>query len=344
VQIDEYLTVRDEKGEREMKYYLKIFKLLFLIFLSFIILDDAFAWVALPTLSIKGNIVSNTASDADNLVIKGGTVIQINYRDGTLVNSNSKLESLINAEVLITGSRRTGDYTFSDARLIIRGGGFTYFEADLVNIVFVTDGSSWYLNPGMDVTDGSTANLKNIRANADAAHPSRYIEELNEALRFINKSGISVVATSSNEGDMKGDFSGTISGGLIAAPLYLTSPIGVRTTDYWEKHYIERSIFAYDAVSDEVDVLDVFPDKESLDAVLGKKNKTLLEEVKTELAALLLNIAAGLDPSKPMGNGLEISVKDAVMDIENTIRNSSESKEGLEKVKKLTESINNTNF
>ena len=344
-----------------MRYYLKIYKILCVIIWSLLIVGDAYAWVALPTLSIKGSVRTKAAANTgnDDIIIEGGTVAQVNYRDGTSIKGNNKLESIINAEVLIKGAKRTGDYTFAEAVFIIRHGNFTYLKADLADIELVTDGSSWYINPRMDVADGSTMNLKNIRTNVNLAHPSRYIEELDVSLQLINKAGIKIIVTPSGPGDVKGDFLGTISSGLLAAPLYLSSPIGIRAPEYWEKHYIERGIFGYDAVSDEVDVLNFFPDKESLDVVfLRKSNKTLLEEAKTQLATLLLNIAAGLDPSTtihsiytnhkfkriPQADGLEDSVKDAVIDIENTLLNFSKSKTELERVKNLAENINNNIF
>jgi hypothetical protein len=343
-----------------MKNYLKICRIILIITLFLLNAGNAFAWVALPTLSIKGGVRFNSADTqgAGNFMLEGCSVAQITYRDGSFTNSNTKLESMINAEVIITDAKRSGDYTFSDAKLLIRDSSFIYLEADLVNISFVTDGSSWYMNPEMDVADGSTMNLKNIKTNVNLTHPSLYIEELNESVRFINKAAFRLIVSPAASTDIKGDFSGNISSALLASPLYLSSPIGVRTKEYWEKHYIERGIFGYDAVSDNLDLLNIFSDTESFDTLFMKeKSKTLLDEAKTQLAVLLLNIAAGLDPSTAIRNsfndhelsripqtaGSEDSVKDAVMDIEKIIK-SSKSKSEIERVKNLAESINNTIF
>jgi hypothetical protein len=285
-------------------------------------------------------------------------VSKVNYLDGTSTSVNTIEESIIGKTVTISGATRTGDYTFTDAIISISDGSFNYLTATLSNIVFVTDGTKWYLNPNLDVNDPSTMNLSNIVLNTDADHPSRYIDELVSVKGDSDAMGMKIILDLIS-GDITGDGYFDIFTGLIdGVPPTIEAPTGAKSVGYWKNHDEEREFFIGKAVSDAIDVLDVFSGTDPEGALryyLTKKGKKTMEEkAKQQLAALLLNVAACLDPSTPLsqgelelidpnfsaipeGDGVEDTVGDAVIDIENAILTGID----LERAKDLADEINN---
>ena len=137
-------------------------------------MGSALAIVGLPTANFSGNAQTTAASGTDpgSLTLVSAVISKVNYLDGTSTTTNGANESIIGKTVTITGATRTGAYTFSNAVISVSDGTFNYFTATLSDIVFVTDGLKWYLNPGLDISNPATLNLTNVVVNTDASHPS----------------------------------------------------------------------------------------------------------------------------------------------------------------------------
>ncbi len=343
-------------------------KKLFFILLLLIIATNGSSWAAvnLPT----ANITGDAATSATNFTLENAFISRIDYLDGTACSTSSPCgsdESLLNAEVVISGASRTGDYTFTDARIeviAIDGSGFKYLSADLSDVVFVTDGFQWYLNPGLDVNNPSTLNMSNVALLTDGSHPSRYILELDSVKGLNSNIGMTLTLsiTSGNPvEDIKGDSTANVSYGLIdGTPELIEPPSGVRTIGYWKNHDQERDAFIGDAecVGGACSICSAtFPTPDALRVSLMKKGKKYwVDKTKQQLAALCLNLASSLDPTTllredecsilTMVNGatcLGPTVDDARAAIETAISNVSGNGTAgeLEDAKDLADEINN---
>lgn len=324
---------------------------LVLIFLLTFGVGTAMAEVGLPTANFSGNAITaaTNGTEAGYMELVNAVVSQVNYLDGTSAITNSTGESIVGMTVSIAGATRTGDYTFSDAIITVSDGSFNYLSATLSNIVFVTDGVKWYLNPGLDINNPSTLNLSNIVLNTDASHPSRYIDELNLVKGAGDSLGMKMILDifyGSIEGDSDSDiFTGLIDG----SPPSVDPPSGARTIGYWKNHDEERNFFIYNATSQS----SVFVSIDDLNYALSKKGKkSMAEKARQQLAALLLNMVSSLNPSTALSAGeLEIlQLIDAAADstatvqyaadvIEYVINNALDS--SMEDAKDLADEINN---
>jgi hypothetical protein len=265
-------------------------------------LGSAWAVVGLPTASFSGN-ASTTAtivSTPGNFELVNAVIEKANYRDGTSALENGVDESIIGMTVTISGANRSGDYSFTDAVITVSDGSFNYISATLSDVVFVTDGVKWYLNPGLDVNNPSTLNLTNIVLSTDMAHPSRYIDELIQVKGAGDRLGMKIIMQIYS-GSIAGDSSSDIFTGLIdGSPLAVAPPSGVRTIGYWKNHDEERNFFISTAVS----LSSVFSTTGALDISLAKNGKkNMQEKAKQQFAALLLNLASSLDASTLLTTG-----------------------------------------
>lgn len=330
---------------------------LIFILLLFAWSGSAWAEISLPTSNFSGNAetTATTGSDIGFFSLYNTVISNVNYLDGTSTTVNTTDESIIGITATISGATRTGDYTFSDAIISVSDGSFNYITATLSDIVFLTDGTKWYLNPGLDINDLSTLNLSNIVLNTDVDHPSRYIDELISVKGNSDAMGMKIileVLSGNIEGDGYFDiFTGLIDGVLPA----VEAPSGAKSIGYWKNHGDERGFFIRDAASDNIDILNVFDTDSALNYYLLKKGKKSMEEkAKQQLAALLLNVAASLNPAIllstgelelidpdydliPEGDGVGDTIGDAVIDVENAILTGDD----LERAKDLADEINN---
>jgi hypothetical protein len=125
----------------------------------------------------------------------------------------------------------------------------------------------------------------------------------------------------------------------------------VRGVGYWKNHDTEREAIIVPAAS----MSDVFPNEQDLRLYLGLKGKkTSMEKTKRQFAALLLNVANGLNLTYALYQGeWELiqtfnsgyllgtsTIDDAIAEIENAIISSS----NLEEARELTEAINNGDY
>lgn len=346
-----------KRGHVKMRKFFVILLVLSILLISGV--GSVWSAVTLPTSNISGNAQTTASLDGSpgSFVLVNAFISRVDYLDGTSCSTSIPCgadESIINAEVVITGANRTGDYTFTDAIFEIRdpeNPTFKYLTATLSNIIFVTDGFQWYLNPGLDVNDPSTLNLSNVVLSTDVDHPSRYIEEL-ESVKGTNDAIGMMMTLSITSGDITGDSFANISYGLIdGSSPPIEAPSGTRSIGFWKNHDEEREFFIGSAVSDSIDVLNIFDTDTALRYYLMKKGKkTMDEKAKQQLAALLLNVAASLDSSTVLSDGelnilllinniyeLGATVGDAVIEIENAII----SGVSLEDAKDLADEINN---
>jgi hypothetical protein len=126
---------------------------------------------------------------------------------------------------------------------------------------------------------------------------------------------------------------------------------GSNSVGYWVNHDGEREAVISDAISDDVDTLNIFNTESELSSSLMLKGKiTLREKAEKHLAALLLSIAAGyLDPLEMLTNselallqlispksGPGATVGEAVVKIEDAIKTDF----NLEGAKDLSEELN----
>jgi hypothetical protein len=323
--------------------------LLIFILLSLVGIGSTSAIVTLPTSNFSGNAqtTATVGSDIGSLTLVNVVISKVNYLDGTSTIVNTTNETIIGKTVTISGANRTGDYTFSNAIFTISDGSFTYFSATLSDIVFVTDGTKWYLNPALDVTNPATLNLTNIVLHTDIDHPSRYINELNSVKGINNAIGMKMILEVLS-GNIEGNGNFNIFTGLIdGAPEVVAAPSGARSVGFWKTHDDEREAFINSAVS----YSTVFTSASALRYYLtltGKK--PMVDKAKQQLAALLLNVASSLNISTVLNAGeLEIlqlinpvygtgaTVGDALTEIENSINGNT----NLELAKDLADEINN---
>jgi hypothetical protein len=318
-------------------------------------LGNVWATIGLPTSNIAGNTATTATvgSTPGTFELVGAVISKANYLDGTSTTSNGPNESIIGKSVTISGATRTGDYTFNDAVITISDGSFNYLSATLSDIVFITDGTNWFLNPGLDVNNPATLNLSNIVLNTDVEHPSKYIDDLILVKGTGDSIGMKIeiyIFSGSIAGNSQGDiFSGLIDGVPDDGGGVIEPPSGVRTIGYWKNHDPEREAFIGGAVA----FSTVFSTTEALDLSLSKKGKKTMEEkAKQQLAALLLNLASSLDPATVLQSGeLEIlqlinptydataTVLDALTEIENVINLPDNA--NMENAKDLADEINN---
>jgi hypothetical protein len=312
----------------------------------FLFMSTGIVWatVGLPT----ANIAGNTQTTATSFQLVGASISKVNYLDGTSATTNGVDESIIGMSVVISGATRTGDFTFQDATITVSDGTFNYLSATLSDVVFVTDGVNWFMNPGLDVNDPSTMNLSNIVLNTDIAHPSKYIDELAQVKGSGDQLGMQIeifIFSGTIQGDSQGNIFSALIDGSPAGGGPTEPPSGVRTIGYWKNHDFERGAFVGGAVA----LSTVFSTADDLNLALAKKGKKTMEEkAKQQLAALLLNISAGFDTATLLASGeLDIlnlfgtgtTVGEALSAIELVITTSDNA--NMENAKDLADEINN---
>jgi hypothetical protein len=177
-----------------------------------------------------------TAGIGTGALTLNASVFEMDYQNGEVWIANvSGVESIRGAKVVLSGATRTGDYSFNgdpanpdDVRFkIISTDGFVYFDANLADSVFVRSGTLFvWLNQFLDANNLATLNLYNVSLNTDAAHPSRYIQELSAYLSASSVSGMKmqlrVPATPGSSFTTNG--TGVIAFGLIDGLQSLNTP------------------------------------------------------------------------------------------------------------------------
>lgn len=165
--------------------------LLSVIVLSFFILaGNSWSTVNLPYAKFSGAVKTTAGVGTGELTAVNIAIVQIFYigSNGIPATVNTPgVETMIGKRMTITGASRTGDYTFSNATISIVDPSAvtpnTYFSATLSNIEFVSAGTGWALNPGLDSSIPSTLNISNISFPGNrTTHPSRFINELEATL------------------------------------------------------------------------------------------------------------------------------------------------------------------
>lgn len=279
-------------------------KILFIpvIIASMLFMGIGSAWseVSLPTVNFSGNVQTTAGIGTGSMTLVNAVISKVNYLDGSNYTVNIAGESIIGKKVTISGATRTGNYSYQDAVFKISDGTFNYFSATLSNVILVTDGTSWFLNPGLDATNATTLNLSGVVLGTDVTHPSRFITELQSQLGTGSILGMKMIL-SIVTGAIEGDSTSNIFTGLIdGVPPSVTPPTGARTIGYWKNHDNERNAFISAAVALSI----VFPDAGTLNYYLSKKGpKLMLEKAKQQFAALLLNCASSLPQSTQLATG-----------------------------------------
>lgn len=325
-----------------------------IVTISLALLLVTFAWsgvvwsaVSLPTANFSGAAETTAGVGVGDLRLVDTFISQVNYQDGTSTNVNTVYESILGMTVTISGATRTGDYTFSDAIIKISDGTFNYLSATLSDVTLLTDGTEWYLNPGLDANNQATLNMSNIVVNTDVDHPSKFVNEFLSAMNTSNISGMKMILYVTS-GTIEGDSIANITLGLIDGTVTaVEGPGAARSHGYWKNHDEEREAFIVAAAS----YSSVLTTDSAVRYYLTKKGrKSMDEKTKQQLAALLLNVAASLDSSTVLSNGeLEIlqsldltyetgaTVGDALVEIESAINTGA----SLETAKDLADEINN---
>jgi hypothetical protein len=336
------------KEESKMKRFGSV-SIVFLVLLMMLSVGNAWSIVSLPTANFSGNATTTAGVGTGSLTLVSAVISQVNYVDGTSTSVNTVEESILGMDVTISGASRISADTFADAVLKISDGTFNYFSSTLSDVMLVTDGTSWFLNPGLDANNASTLNLSMVVLNTDATHPSRFIDELQAELGSGSILGMKMILTLLS-GAISGDSSSDIFTGLIdGVPQGIQVPSGARTIGYWKNHDEERQF--YDDIA--VDLSSVFDTTGGLFFYLTKKGKKTMEEkALQQLAALLLNCASSLPVTTQLSTGeLEIynlivepdvtmaTVEDAKTVIENVINTTDAA--NMENAKDLADEINN---
>lgn len=166
-----------------------------------------------------------TAGIGTGALTLNASVFEMDYLNGEVWIANvAGVESIRGAKVVLSGATRTGDYSFNgdpanpdDVRFkIVSTDGFVYFDANLADSVFVRSGTLFvWLNQFLDANNFATLNLYNISLNTDAAHPSRYIQELSAYLSASSVSGMKMQLRVPSNGTFTTTASGAITFGLI---------------------------------------------------------------------------------------------------------------------------------
>ncbi|RJQ55776.1 MAG: hypothetical protein C4526_03240 [Nitrospiraceae bacterium] len=336
----------------EMKRLLMIVVALLL----FMIIGAGNSWstIGLPTANFSGNAKTTATTDtAGSLSLDNAVISQVNYLNGTHITENGANESIIGKSVIISGATRQSGSTFTDAVLTITDtsstdGPFNYFSATLSDIVFVTDGLKWYLNPTLDINNPGTLNLTNVVLNTDVAHPSQYINELQSVIGTNATLGMKMIlllVTGSLNGDSTSDiFTGLIDG----TPPTVDAPSGARSMGFWKTHDEERTSFINTAVTKSGGVFTSANDLNYYLSMQGKK--TMLQKAIQQYAALCLNVASSLSESTLLTSG-EIQILQYLNPGYNTgstvgnamteIKNAILANANLENAKDLGDEINN---
>lgn len=175
-----------------------------------------------------------TAGVGTGALTLAASVNEMDYENGDVLRANVPgVESIYGAGVVLSGASRTGDYSFNgdpynpdDVTFsIVSTDGFTYFQANLADSVFVKSGTMFvWLNQYLNGNDPSTLNLYNISLNTDAAHPSRYINELAAYISASNVSGLKMQLKVPTNGTFTSNASGLITYGLIDGLQSLNTP------------------------------------------------------------------------------------------------------------------------
>lgn len=333
---------------------MKKFSVIPIVLVLLLILGVGSAWsvVSLPTVNFSGNLQATAGNGVGELTLVSTVVSKVNYLDGTATTVNSVDESIIDMTVTISGAVRTGDYTFTDAVLIISDAAtsFNYFSANLNNIILIC-GASCVLNPGLDASNPATLNMTNVVIGTDIDHPSRFIDELVSQMGTNNVLGMKMILLYLNgaiEGDAEFDiFTGLIDGVTEGGGGGVELPTSAKSIGFWKNHEEERLSVIDGAVANS----DVFLSDAALTFALTKKGKkTMLQKAQQQLAALLLNTVSGLDLSTVLSAGeLEIiqiinpaydataTVADALYEIESELLYG----DLLEDAKDLADELNN---
>jgi len=162
-------------------------------------LGTTWSLTSLPTLDYTGVASSTESAGAVSLTLNAITTIdRAKYINGESANVSNSEETIIGATLSLSGAvngdciTASSGYLFfpSIATITIAGqDSFVYMTADLSfmppgsNVLFLLDGSRWLLYPPtLDASDPTLLNLSNIQTYTNAAHPSRYIDEITAAL------------------------------------------------------------------------------------------------------------------------------------------------------------------
>ena len=178
----------------------------------FLLTGNGWASIEMPHAYFDGYMMTFLDSPADeDIAFFNAKIVSVFYSNG----SSSLTDVIIGKNVWITGSQRDcllePCTTFTDAELTITDGSVLYFRATLTNFTFITDGVQWYLNPGLDVNDPETLNLKDIELYPNG---SEYILDLQNVLGSQSIAGMKM-RVNSFIGDMTGDGVTEILEGLI---------------------------------------------------------------------------------------------------------------------------------
>lgn len=206
--------------ETKIKLILSVFVILSLIAFA----GTSWSAISYPTAVLDdtgGNIQTTAGIGTGTLVFNNVRISRVNYQpDGTeFAIANGPGESIINAQVVISGATRTGPLTFSDATLEIQNpiDSFPYLTGTLTNITFVElYPGVYYLNVALDADNPATLNLIDIVLNTDISHPSRFIDESANELGTNDFLGLKLGFFVTG-GDITGNGTGDIFDGLLDA-------------------------------------------------------------------------------------------------------------------------------
>ncbi len=191
----------------------KLIIALILVFSVVAFAGNSWSAVSLPTANISGDVLTTATDLSFDLYLS-----RTNYLDGiSFAIANGPDESIINAEMVITGATRTGPLTFGNGTLEIKNplDSFVYFSATLNNIVFEElYPGVYYLNLGLDSDNPTSLNISDVVLTSDVSHPSRFIEELQIELGTNDVLGLKLGFYISG-GDITGVGTGTIFDGLL---------------------------------------------------------------------------------------------------------------------------------
>ena len=180
---------------------------------------NSFAISLLPTANFDGYFMTTEGIGVGNLQFFSTSITRIDYTED-IANDYTEaniagVESMIGAEVVISGATRTGDYSFGDALMEIKNDTYTFFSATLSDIEFIEDAGVYYLlNPNLDGANPDTLNLSNIVLGEDGLFPSLYVDQLDDALLGYVTSGMKMTLRAYG-GDFNGYSYGSIVEGLI---------------------------------------------------------------------------------------------------------------------------------
>jgi hypothetical protein len=310
----------------------------------------------------QANVVGTFSVDSSGALTVDGFVSLTRYLDGSSKLINDAEETIIGASVTLSGSSFVevdlfGNFVYSPGTLTVASGSSVYLTASVDPVLIEnTTAVVGTINPDVSLNMGITS--------TDTTLGSRFISEFQAALDGVptTDAAVRLELTIIGEGSFDGQAAGNVLGVIDGAPAPTEPPGEPRTIGFWKNTYQGRGkgSMLYDAVTREAlaaiavsrtAVFDSVNDDgdthvdDLLPALTSGGKRPMLVQAQQQLAALLLNLAAGLlEETTPIDLTALTSattVGGAVDEIADILTNPLSTDEDVERAKDIADNINN---